>query len=223
MQKNAEIFFLPRFSQFLFQISIPNYHVELSHCAISNFSFSFFLLSKLVFVPGERFNCKLLIPFFFSFFFWKRTRTLVCSLRPRYETTTKINLKTINLFRSPCVTRSPGIPLTLLNVRNVWHKVRLNFTNAYMLARTKEFYPRRYSRLFTELGESESTKVTLLSSVEERTEGKTKRKIEELQRYDFVMSLHNFFFFRDKRRTEFVEEKKGERNARVRRHGKMIL
>lgn len=97
-----------------------------------------------------------------------------------------------------------------------------------MLARTKEFYPRRYSRLFTELGESESTKVTLLSSVEERTEGKTKRKkkkrkIEELQRYDFVMSLHNFFFFRDKRRTEFVEEKKGERNARVRRHGKMIL
>lgn len=64
-----------------------------------------------------------------------------------------------------------------------------------MLARTKEFYPRRYSRLFTELGESESTKVTLLSSVEERTEGKTKRKIEELQRYDFVMSLHNFFFF----------------------------
>lgn len=103
------------------------------------------------------------------------------------------------------------------------NKVRLNFTNAYMLARTKEFYPRRYSRLFTELGESESTKVTLLSSVEERTEGKTKRKIEELQRYDFVMSLHNFFFFRDKRRTEFVEEKKGERNARVRRHGKMIL
>lgn len=123
MQKNAEIFFLPRFSQFLFQISIPNYHVELSHCAISNFSFSFFLLSKLVFVPGERFNCKLLIPFFFSFFFWKRTRTLVCSLRPRYETTTKINLKTINLFRSPCVTRSPGIPLTLLNVRNVWTKL----------------------------------------------------------------------------------------------------
>ena len=82
-----------------------------------------------------------------------------------------------------------------------------------MLARTKEFYPRRYSRLFTELGESESTKVTLLSSVEERTEGKTKRKIEELQRYDFVMSLHNFFFFSGQT-TDGVRRRKKRRKKR---------